>query len=95
MDIIRKYHESGDIPFDIVLMDIQMPKMDGYQATKEIRKILMNEKAHLPIYALTANAFDEDRRQAAEAGMDGHLTKPIIVKELIHVLCTVIAQKAE
>ena len=95
VDIIRKYHESGDIPFDIVLMDIQMPKMDGYQATKEIRQILMNEKTHLPIYALTANAFDEDRRQAAEAGMDGHLTKPIIVKELIHVLCTVIAQKAE
>ncbi len=63
--------------YDVVLMDIQMPKMDGYTATREIRTLKNNRKANVPIVAMTANAFDEDREKALEAGMNGHIAKPI------------------
>ena len=72
--------------FDIVLMDIQMPVMNGYEATKVIRNFENKEIANIPILAMTANAFEEDKRDALEAGMNGHLAKPIDIVELKNVL---------
>jgi CheY-like chemotaxis protein len=72
--------------FDIILMDIQMPKMDGYEATKLIRALEDKEKAGIPIIAVTANAFEEDRRAALEAGMNGHLAKPYDIPAMLGTL---------
>ena len=72
--------------YDYVLMDIQMPRMNGYDATRAIRQITLPEGQHIPIIAMTANAFAEDRRNAFEAGMDDHLAKPIDVDQLLNVL---------
>jgi len=63
-------------------MDIQMPKMNGYEASKAIRAMSNKKKAEIPIIAMTANAFEEDRKDAMEAGMNGHQSKPINIKEL-------------
>ncbi|MDY3773023.1 MAG: response regulator, partial [Candidatus Faecousia sp.] len=68
--------------YDLVLMDIQMPRMDGYEATRRIRALDNPELARIPIVAVTANAFEEDRTAALEAGMDGHVAKPIDVRIL-------------
>ena len=72
--------------FDAVLMDIQMPRMNGYEATKAIRALPDPQNTHLPIIALSANAFEEDRQKSLEAGMDDHLSKPIDVKKLKETL---------
>ena len=72
--------------FDIVLMDIQMPVMNGYQATRAIRALEDEQLRNVPIIAMTANAFDEDRRKSKEAGMNGHISKPIDIAELFRVL---------
>ena len=72
--------------YDLVLMDIQMPNMDGYKATQLIRQLPDKKKSRIPIVAMTANAFEEDKRNALAAGMDGFLSKPIVIKELIHIL---------
>lgn len=72
--------------YDLVLMDIQMPNMDGYKATQLIRQLPDKKKSRLPVIAMTANAFEEDKRNALAAGMDGFLSKPIVIKELIHIL---------
>ncbi|MDY3920522.1 MAG: response regulator [Candidatus Limivivens sp.] len=77
--------------YDVILMDIQMPKMNGYLATREIRTLENNQKANIPIIAMTANAFDEDRKAAAECGMNGFISKPINMKEVIQVLKTVLS----
>ena len=69
-----------------MLMDIKMPVMNGYEATKRIRKLNEPKLAGIPILAMTANAFDEDRKNALESGMDGFLSKPIVVDELLHTL---------
>ena len=74
-------------------MDIQMPRMDGYTATREIRTLPNNRKANIPIVAMTANAFEEDRRKAFECGMNGHIVKPIDIKT-IEVELREIFQKA-
>lgn len=71
---------------DLVLMDVQMPHMDGYEATRQIRCLPDPAVAGVPIVAMTANAFDEGRRDALAAGMDGHLAKPIEVEKLAEVL---------
>ena len=63
--------------YDLIFMDIQMPKMDGYMITREIRTLKNNKKANIPIVAMTANAFEEDRKKAFDAGMDGHIAKPV------------------
>lgn len=72
--------------YDIILMDIQMPKMDGYEATRRIRGLKDKDKADIPIYAMTANAFEEDRQKALDAGLDGHIAKPINIADLMAVL---------
>lgn len=83
VQVMEEYDEDY---FSLVLMDIQMPNMDGYEATRNIRAMMNPKKAHIPILAMTANAFDEDRKRALEAGMDGHLAKPIDVQELLQKL---------
>mgnify|MGYP004445580317 FL=1 len=72
--------------YDVVLMDIQMPIMDGYQATKLIRKLDDPEINSIPIIAMTANAFEEDRKLAFEAGMNEHLGKPIVIENVIRII---------
>lgn len=72
--------------YDVILMDIQMPVMDGYTATRKIRSLENKAIARIPIIAISANAFDEDREASLEAGMNGHLAKPIIVSELFAML---------
>ena len=78
--------------YDLILMDIQMPNMDGYQATKLIRQFVDKEKADIPIIAMTANAFEEDKRNAIAAGMNGHMAKPIHVDKLLMTLAKMIEQ---
>lgn len=80
--------ERGDKFFDFILMDIQMPVMNGFEATKAIRK--MYPKSNIPIIALSANAFEEDRETSKNAGMNEHVAKPINIKELFNVLRTYI-----
>ncbi len=72
--------------YDFILMDIQMPNMDGYKATKVIRNLNDIKKANIIIIAITANAFDEDKKAAFDAGMNYHLAKPIKSDELIIAL---------
>ena len=72
--------------YDLILMDIQMPRMNGYEATRIIRQMKDKEKANIMILAMTANAFEEDKREAIESGMNAHLSKPIEVEKLIKTL---------
>ena len=71
---------------DIILMDIQMPIMDGYKATRAIRRFSDKKKAGIPIVAMTANAFTEDKERALESGMNDHVAKPIDMKVLMSVM---------
>ena len=75
--------------YDMILMDIQMPKMDGYKATQAIRNLPDKDKACIPIVAMTANAFEEDKREAIAAGMDGHIAKPIQGDKLMSILAEI------
>lgn len=70
-------NEVDDDRYDLIFMDIQMPKMDGYTATREIRTLNDPKCANIPIIAMTANAFEEDRKKAIKAGMNAHIAKPI------------------
>ena len=83
---VDKVRESAPGYYDLVLMDIQMPVMNGYEATRAIRALPDAEKAALPIVAITANAFDEDRQNAAKAGMNGHLSKPFDMQQLLAMI---------
>lgn len=83
---VEKMEQAPAGYYDLVLMDIQMPHMDGYEATRRIRALADSEKAHIPIYAMTANAFEEDRQKALDAGLDGHIVKPIDIPALMAVL---------
>ena len=76
--------------YDLVLMDIQMPIMNGYEATRTIRNLEEPEKRDIPIIAMTANAFEEDRREAYRAGMNGYVAKPIDVSQLMKELAKVL-----
>ena len=86
VEAVEKVREAPAEYFDIVLMDVQMPKMDGYEATKQIRALEDPVKANIPIVAVTANAFEEDRKTAMEAGMNGHLAKPYDINEILRTL---------
>ena len=79
--------------YDMILMDIQMPQMDGYKATQAIRNLPDKDKASIPIVAMTANAFEEDKRDAIAAGMNGHIAKPIQVDKMLSILSEVIRQR--
>lgn len=85
-DCVKQYNESEPGFYDIILMDIQMPNLNGYDAARQIRALGDKRKASIPIVAMTANAFDEDRRAAFNAGMNGHLAKPIDVQEIRKML---------
>jgi CheY-like chemotaxis protein len=83
---VEKLLQKGAGYYDLVLMDIQMPIMDGYTAARTIRSFEDKELANIPIIALSANAFEEDRQKALEAGMNAHLSKPINVDEMMETL---------
>ena len=83
---VEKVSTAAPGSYDLVLMDVQMPIMDGYTATRQIRALDDPARAKLPILAMTANAFDEDRRNALESGMNGFLSKPIVIGDLVQEL---------
>lgn len=98
---IIDYAEDGDIAvekmryaqpgqYDLILMDIQMPRMSGYDATREIRKLPSSWAANIPIIAMTANAFEDDKQNAIAAGMNAHISKPVEVKKLLNTLAEVV-----
>ncbi len=90
IECVNKVIENPVGTYDVILMDIQMPKMDGYKATCEIRNLQDKAKACIPIVAITANAFEEDKKKAIDAGMDGHIAKPINIEDLFVVLTDII-----
>ena len=86
VEAVQKVRNSTPGNYDLVLMDVQMPVMNGYEATKQIRALDDPALAGITILAMTANAFDEDRKKALKCGMDGFLSKPIVIEELISIL---------
>ena len=90
---VEKMKDAPAGTYDIILMDIQMPNMDGYEATKMIRALEDKNKANIPIIAVTANAFEEDRKLALDAGMNGHLAKPYDVTSMIKTIAEMIGDK--
>ena len=86
-------YRAPEDKYDLIFMDIQMLKMDGYTATREIRTFENNRKANIPIVAMTANAFEEDKKKAFEAGMNGHIAKPISIEEIAKILDAIFAEK--
>ena len=83
---VQKMEQAAPGQYDLILMDIQMPNLDGYEAARQIRALPDAEKASIPIFAMTANAFEEDRQNALAAGMNGHIAKPLDVPHLLRVL---------
>lgn len=92
IEAVNIINAAPENQYDRVLMDIQMPRMDGYTATREIRTLSNNRKANIPIVAMTANAFDEDRRKAFECGMNGHIVKPFEMKTIAKMLNQVFSE---
>ncbi len=88
---VEKMREAEPGQYDLILMDIQMPILNGYEATRQIRAFERAEIANIPIIAMTANAFDEDKRAALEAGMNGHIPKPIDIPKLMELLREILA----
>ena len=89
---VEKVKNSAPGYYSLILMDIQMPKMNGYDATRAIRALDDPHLAGIPIVAMTANAFEEDRRQALECGMNAHIAKPFNVDDLLEILTTVLKE---
>ena len=87
VDMLKK-SEPGY--YELILMDVQMPVMNGYEATKEIRRLENKELANIPILAMTANAFEEDKKEALKCGMNGHIAKPIDINLLLKTLSEVL-----
>ena len=85
-EAVEKVKNSTPGDYDLVLMDVQMPVMNGYEATKQIRALTDPALAGITILAMTANAFDEDRKKSLECGMNGFLSKPIVIEELLNTL---------
>ena len=83
---VQKMEQAAPGQYDLILMDIQMPNMDGYEATRRIRALPDAKKAGIPIFAMTANAFEEDRQNALKVGMNGHIAKPLDVPRLLSIL---------
>ena len=85
-EAVELFRNSEPGEFDVILMDIMMPVMNGYEATKMIRSLDREDAKKIPIIAMTANAFTEDRIKAKEAGMNEHIVKPVDVELLIKVI---------
>ena len=83
---MERFQQAAPGEFDAILMDVQMPVMNGYDATRAIRALAREDARKLPIIAMTANAFAEDEKAALEAGMDAHVTKPIDIELLKRVI---------
>ena len=79
--------------YDLVLMDIQMPIMDGYEAVKHIRALENEGLANIPIIAMTANAFEEDKRKALETGMDAYVSKPIDIDKMLETMMDILKKE--
>ena len=94
-DAVEKYEAASSGYYNAILMDIQMPRMDGYEAARIIRSMDDPKKASIPIIAVTANAFEEDRQTSMQAGLNGHLAKPYDVPEMLKALNEVIFPKDE
>ena len=90
---VKKFLEAPVGYYDIILIDVMMPEMNGLEATQAIRSSWHPQAASVPIIAMTANAFSEDSRRSKEAGMNAHLAKPIDEKRLIHVILHFTRQK--
>ena len=90
---VKRVMEMPAGTYDMILMDIQMPQMDGYKATRVIRRLPDKDKACIPIIAMTANAFEEDKRKAIAAGMNGHIAKPIQIDKLLSTLKTMLTER--
>ena len=93
IEAVEAIHNADANKYDVIFMDIQMPRMDGYTATREIRTLPDNQKANIPIIALTANAFGDDRKKAIETGMNGHIVKPICMEDIARVLDSLFEKK--
>ena len=87
---VEKLASAASDCYDLILMDVQMPRMNGFTATREIRTLSDNKKANIPIIAMTANAFDEDKKLAFEAGMNGFVAKPINIQTLMNTLAGIL-----
>ncbi|MDE5589500.1 MAG: response regulator [Acetatifactor sp.] len=90
-EAVEKVKTAQAGTYDLILMDIQMPVMDGYEATRTIRALADPARANIPIVAMTANAFEEDRQRAFDAGMNGHVPKPIDIPKLLETLQSILA----
>ena len=90
---VERFKESEPGEFQVILMDVQMPEMNGLDATRAIRALRRQDAASIPIVAMTANTFQEDVDAARESGMDDFLAKPLDVNRLFHVLHTLIYEK--
>ena len=83
---VARMEQKSAETYDLILMDIQMPNMDGYKATQTIRRLADKKKASIPIIAMTANAFEEDRKKALAEGMNGHIAKPVDAEKLKKII---------
>ena len=92
-EAVERMEASPAGHYDAILMDVQMPRMGGYEATRRIRSLSDVQKSGIPIIAVTANAFEEDRKSAREAGMDAHLAKPYDMHTMLETICGVIAMR--
>ena len=89
---VELFEQNEPGHFDVILMDMRMPVMDGLAATRTIRKLGRPDAAEIPIIALTANAFEEDVKACLDAGMDGHISKPVDIEKLKELLGTLLAR---
>lgn len=86
LEAVRAFEKSGRNEYDAILMDLMMPIMDGLTATKRIRQLAREDAKHIPIIAMTANAFSDDIEQCKESGMNAHLAKPIDAEILVRTI---------
>ena len=87
---VNRVEQMSPGTYDLILMDIQMPNMDGYQAAQCIRHLNDKTRAEIPIIAMTANAFAEDRKRAFDAGMNGHIAKPIDAEKMESAIVSIL-----
>ena len=93
LQAVERMRDCAPGRYDLILMDIQMPQMDGYEATRAIRRMERPDARDIPILAMTANAFDEDRQRALEAGMDGHIAKPLEMKLVLETIARALRER--